>query len=147
MNQLNKTKGFTLIEILVVLIILGVLAAVALPNLFSNVARARGAEAVASFSSMKAGIEACGQKNQSYATCNLPTSQAGAHGNFTYYMDSTCANALANKTNNVGAAATYCIVAMGGNPGDTAADYIQFSVAALGGAAACTGVGRYVGVC
>lgn len=41
----KKNKGFSLIELLVVVIILGILSAVALPNLFGQVEKARTAEA------------------------------------------------------------------------------------------------------
>jgi len=64
-KSFNNKSGFTLIEIIIVLIIVGVLAAVALPNLYSNIARSKAAEAIASFGSMKAQMEACGYKKQS----------------------------------------------------------------------------------
>jgi type IV pilus assembly protein PilA len=59
-NKKNKNnKGFTLIELLVVVIIIGVLAAVALPNLLSQVGKARETEA-------KNGVGTINRTQQSY---------------------------------------------------------------------------------
>lgn len=45
MKQLNKLKAFTLSELLVVLVIIGILVLLALPSLMPLISRARGIEA------------------------------------------------------------------------------------------------------
>ena len=71
MRTLNKKSGFTLLEILVVIIIVGVLASVAMPQLFRNVERSRATEALASLGATKRSIEGCAmQFNNVYTTCN-----------------------------------------------------------------------------
>lgn len=147
MKKMNKQSGFTLIEIIVVLIILGVLAAIALPNLFSNVARSGGAEAIASFSSMKAPLEACGQKNATYAGCSTTT--LGTSGRFNYFLgDSACANLL-STTAAQGDAQGWCIKAYL-SPAVNGATYIQLVKSGAAGTAnaiTCSGAGAYAGVC
>jgi prepilin-type N-terminal cleavage/methylation domain-containing protein len=55
----KSVAGFTLLEILVVIIIVGVLASVALPSLFRNVERSRATEALNTLGIIRRGIEAC----------------------------------------------------------------------------------------
>lgn len=44
---MDKKKAFTLIEIMVVIVIMGILAAVAVPKLFGMIAKAKAAELLA----------------------------------------------------------------------------------------------------
>ncbi len=74
MRMGNNKSGFTLLEILVVIIIVGVLASVAMPQLFRNVERSRATEALASLGATKRSIEGCAmQFNDVYTTCNTYT--------------------------------------------------------------------------
>ena len=90
-HKRNNQKGFTLLEVIVVIIILGVLATVALPRLFSNIEFSRSAEALNAMGVLRQSIERCGLIQGSYATCNdfanldmaNPSIEAGSHFDYT----------------------------------------------------------------
>ena len=64
MNNLEQNKsGFTLIEIIVVLIIVGVLVSISLPNLFRQIERNRAQKALNTMNYIRAAIESCGVNN------------------------------------------------------------------------------------
>lgn len=70
MPRLNKNKcgGFTLLEILIVVVIVGVLATVALPTYSVHIERVRASEGVQLLSALLAAQERYRQENNSYTT-------------------------------------------------------------------------------
>lgn len=60
-KSLKKAKGFTLIELMIVVAIIGILAAVALPQYQSYTQKAKYTEVVLASSSYKTALEVCAQ--------------------------------------------------------------------------------------
>jgi len=52
----DKRRGFTLIELIIVITIVGILAIVALPKYFANIERAKKSEAVATMASIREAV-------------------------------------------------------------------------------------------
>jgi type IV pilus assembly protein PilA len=77
MKNINNKSGFTLIEIIVVLIIIGVLASIALPNLFSNIPRSKASTALASADAYKTVLETCFGQNSGVIPNGAPCSIGG----------------------------------------------------------------------
>ena len=64
-------SGFTLLELLIVIIITGVLAGIAMPQLFRNIEHSRATEALESIGNIKRSVEACAmQFNNNYTSCS-----------------------------------------------------------------------------
>lgn len=66
MQTPTKETGFTLIELMIVVAVIGILAAIAIPNYNEHVIKARITEAVAQLSDMRVRMEQYFQDNRSY---------------------------------------------------------------------------------
>lgn len=64
-------RGFTLIEIMVVVVIIGLLAAVILPNVFSNVGKAQVSKAKADIQAIETGLTLYRLDNFKYPSTDL----------------------------------------------------------------------------
>ena len=67
-------QGFTLIELMIVVAIIGILAAIAIPQYQNYITRAKWADVVTSVGSLKVSIAECVQNNNNViaATCDTP---------------------------------------------------------------------------
>lgn len=65
---MHKIKGFTLIELMIVVAILGVILAIAIPNYSRYLIRARAQHAIATLSELRFKLEQQYQNNRDYGT-------------------------------------------------------------------------------
>jgi len=121
MSLKTNQRGFTLLEIIIVIIIVGVLASLALPRFFRTVEYSRATEAFTNLNAVRQSMERCYLQRSAYTNCNLfsnldledPANSPNNH--FTYSFPAA-------------AATTYTIRATRNTrDGGTATDYIELT--------------------
>jgi type IV pilus assembly protein PilA len=142
MKTFNNKSGFTLIEIIVVLIIVGILASIALPNLFLNVEKSKSAEALTAMSGYKSDVEGCIQSHSANANTKCGTFAAmGIAAPNTPNFAITLANVPADGT--AATAETYTLKSVyNSNTADTIT-----MVRNTDGSITCTGGSNFASAC
>ena len=108
-------KGFTLIELMIVVAIVGILAAVALPAYQNYTNRAKFAEVINATQAVKAAVESCAMRKGALTACGTATDnevstvQAGAAGGQNVASVAVAANGTITATGNSPVAYTYIL--------------------------------------
>lgn len=133
-------KGFTLIELMIVVAIIGILAAVAVPAYQNYTLKARFTEVVNASTPFKTAVELCVQTGSCVAAGAIAVPATGARGNTDVPNDSGVSGNITSVT--VGAAGLITVVPVAAN-GIAAADTYTLTPTrtATGGVTWATGGG------
>jgi prepilin-type N-terminal cleavage/methylation domain-containing protein len=80
-QRMRAEKGFTLLELMAVLMILGTLAGIALPNFLGQKEKGEDVTAKADARNVLAAVESCHTETQSYEECDTLAELAAAESN------------------------------------------------------------------
>lgn len=110
-----KRNGFTLIELMITVAVIGILAAIALPSYTSYISRSKITDAVASLADYRVKMEQYYQDNRNYGTASAACAVVVASSPYFTY---TCVVGSATPTVAYTATATSIAGALGTTAGD-----------------------------
>jgi len=68
-----KSRGFTLIELMITIAILAIIVAIAVPSYQNQIEKSRRSDAVTSLMSAAQGLERCFTRTSTYVGCSVPS--------------------------------------------------------------------------
>jgi prepilin-type N-terminal cleavage/methylation domain-containing protein len=77
-KRLRDVRGFTLIELMVTVLLIGILAAIAIPAYIDHNKKGKDADAESNARNLVSKVELCYATNEDYTTCNDETKLGGA---------------------------------------------------------------------
>ncbi len=110
MNSLRRARGFTLIELMIVIAIIGILSSIAVPYFIQYQARARQGEVKAELKSWYSAVTSVFAERGTYSETLADTGFSPQRGNrYQYIFSSTCSYEVRAGVNPTSTAADNCI--------------------------------------
>jgi type IV pilus assembly protein PilE len=124
---MKKTSGFTLMELIIVVAIIGLLAAFAIPGYSDYVMRSKIAEATSGLSDGRVRLEQFFQDNRTYAGGPTPAATA----NFTFSLPTATTSAYTLQATGIGSMAGFTYTLTQSNARQTTAAPANWAAAAM----------------